>query len=243
MQKNKKSAKNSRKESSPPNEPKRSFTVRQMEIDDLAEVYKLGDASFKPDLWPMLYRSWDEYEVTTLFNTDGDYCLVAENDDDGPADERIVGFVLGTVISKPASAWSYGYIIWLCAHPSWQREGVASELVDSLIETMIEEDGIRIMMADTDPQNQRAVKFFHKKGFTNDKPHVYLSTNLELNKNYKDLIIASREAALDAEYLKKIRKLAEDRTSNRNKKKKNNTKKAPSRRTTSSQKTKRSPSK
>jgi hypothetical protein len=66
---------------------------------------------------------------------------------------------------------------------------------------------------------------------------------LELNKNYKDLIIASREAALDAEYLKKIRKLAEDRTSNRNKKKKNNTKKAPSRRTTSSQKTKRSPSK
>lgn len=189
---------------------RRSFTVRTMEIDDLAEVYKLGETSFKPDLWPMLYRSWDEYEVTTLFNTDGDYCLVAEND--AETGERIVGFVLGTVISKPGSAWSYGYIIWLCAHPGWQREGVASDLVDSLIKIMIEEEGIRIMMADTDPENQRAVRFFQKKGFTDDKPHLYLSTNLEHNDNYKDLIIASREAALDAEYLKRIRKLAEDRT-------------------------------
>jgi ribosomal protein S18 acetylase RimI-like enzyme len=200
----------SKKDQNSPHEPRRSFTVRQMEIDDLAEVYKLGETSFKPDLWPMLYRSWDEYEVTTLFNTDGDYCLVAENDSE--TGERIVGFVLGTVISKPGSAWSYGYIIWLCAHPTWQREGVASDLVDSLIKIMIEEDGIRIMMADTDPENQRAVRFFQKKGFTDDKPHLYLSTNLELNENYKELIIASREAALDAEYLKRIRKLAEDRT-------------------------------
>ena len=192
-----------------------------MEIDDLAEVYKLGEMSFKPDLWPMLYRSWDEYEVTTLFNTDGDYCLVAENDDE--TGDRIVGFVLGTVISKPGSAWSYGYIIWLCAHPGWQREGVASDLVDSLVEIMVEEDGIRIMMADTDPENQRAVRFFQKKGFTDEKPHLYLSTNLEHNDHYKELIIASREAALDAEYLKRIRKLAEDRSSSnlaKNKKKK-----------------------
>jgi ribosomal protein S18 acetylase RimI-like enzyme len=191
-------------------EPKRSFTVRQMEIDDLAEVYNLGEMSFKPDLWPMLYRSWDEYEVTTLFNTDGDYCLVAENDEE--TGERIVGFILGTVISKTGSAWSYGYIIWVCAHPGWMREGVASRLVDKLVEIMVRQDGIRIMMADTDPDNARAVRFFERKGFDDQKAHLYMSTNLEQNENYRDLIQESREAALDAEYLKRIRKLSEDRS-------------------------------
>lgn len=188
--------------------PKKSFSVRTMEIGDIAAVYKLGEMSFTPDLWPTLYRSWDEYEVTSLFNTDGDYCLVAEDDrDDG---DGIIGFVLGTVISKTGSAWSYGYIIWIASHPAWHREGVASRLVDKLVELMIEQDGIRIMMADTDPQNVKAVRFFQKKGFVDQKPHIYLSTNLEHNKNYASLIAASRAAALDAEYLKRIRKLAEE---------------------------------
>jgi hypothetical protein len=40
-----------------PQTPKLSFTVRMMEIGDLAEVYQLGETSFKADLWPMLYRS------------------------------------------------------------------------------------------------------------------------------------------------------------------------------------------
>lgn len=194
---------------------KRSFTVRQMEIGDLAEVYELGEMNFKADLWPMLYRSWDEYEVTTLFNTDGDFCLVAENDDEDNAeesDERIVGFVLGTVVSKPGSAWSYGYIIWLCSHTNWGREGVASKLVDKLVEVMVEEDGIRIIMADTDPENARAVKFFEKKGFSNQKAHLYLSSNLEHNDHYAHLLKKSRAAAVDAEYLKKIRKLAVTKT-------------------------------
>ena len=185
-------------------QPRRSFTVRTMEIEDLAEVYKLGAMNFKADLWPMLYRSWDEYEVTTLFNTDGDYCLVAENDnEDCDDDERIVGFVLGTVTSKPGSAWSYGYIIWLCSHEIWAREGVAGKLVDKLLELMIEEDGIRIIMADTDPDNERAVRFFSKKGFDDQKPHLYMSSNLEHNVHYAHLIKKSRDADRDAESMKK----------------------------------------
>lgn len=187
---------------------RRSFTVREMEIGDLADVYRLGDKNFKAALWPMLYRSWDEYEVTTLFNTDGDYCLVAENDEDCEPVDRIVGFVLGTVVSKPGSAWSYGYIMWLCSHTGWGREGVAGKLVDKLVERMIEEDGIRIIMADTDPDNVPAVKFFQKKGFDNQKEHLYLSSNLEHNIHYADLLKKSRAEAMDAEYVKRIRRLA-----------------------------------
>lgn len=184
---------------------KRSFTVRTMEIEDLAGVYQLGAMNFKADLWPMLYRSWDEYEVTTLFNTDGDYCLVAENDDwvEGSKEQRIVGFVLGTVISKPGSAWSYGYVLWLCSHDLWAREGVAGKLVDKLVEIMVEEDGIRIIMADTDPDNHRAVRFFSKKGFSDTKPHLYLSSNLEHNPHYAPLLKKSRAAAQTAERMKK----------------------------------------
>ena len=184
---------------------RRSFSVRTMEIADLAEVYQLGAMNFKADLWPMLYRSWDEYEVTTLFNTDGDYCLVAENDDWTPnsKDQRIVGFVLGTVISKPGSAWSDGYVLWLCSHDDWAREGVAGKLVDKLVEIMVLEDGIRIIMADTDPDNHRAVRFFNKKGFSDTKPHLYLSSNLEHNPHYAPLLKKSRAAAQSAERKKK----------------------------------------
>jgi ribosomal protein S18 acetylase RimI-like enzyme len=189
---------------------RRSFTIREMEIGDLGEVYSLGQENFKAELWPMLYRSWDEYEVTTLFNTDGEYCLVAENDEDDPQKgNRIVGFVLGTVVSKTGSAWSYGYVIWLCSHESWGREGVASKLMDKLVEIMIENEGIRIIMADTDPANDRAVRFFIKKGLTDQKPHLYMSSNLEQNPYYRELLVQYRqENSNEAEKAKrKMRKL------------------------------------
>lgn len=157
-----------------------------MTIHDLAEVYELGRSQFKAETWPMLYRSWDEYEVTTRFHVDGEYCLVAENNDE-TSTQRIVGFVLGTVVSKPGSAWNYGYIVWMCVHPRWRRRNVAARLVDWLVEAMVEVDGIRILMTDTDPENRRAMKFFAARGFTDQHPHVYLSTNLEANPHFAHL--------------------------------------------------------
>lgn len=193
-------------------EEKKSFTIREMEIFDLAQVYQLGEICFRADLWPMLYRGWDEYEVTTMFNTDGDYCLVAENDNYvkgvSPDEDRIVGFVLGTVMSKPGTAWSYGYVVWICAHPTWQREGVAGKLIDKVVEAFVENEGVRIIMADTDPSNERAVKFFKKKGFDQEHQHVFLTSNIENNPLYSLLIHKSRAQALEERYLKKIRRLA-----------------------------------
>jgi ribosomal protein S18 acetylase RimI-like enzyme len=213
-------------------EKRRTFTIREMEIGDLGEVYSLGQANFKAELWPMLYRSWDEYEVTTLFNTDGEYCLVAESDeDDPPKGERIVGFILGTVTSKSGSAWSYGYIIWLCSHESWGREGVASKLMDKLVEIMVESEGIRIIMADTDPANERAVRFFTKKGLDDQKPHLYMSSNLEQNAYYCDLLEEyRRENSTGAEQARrKLRKLIleKKRLSNAKKKSKSSRPNAP----------------
>jgi ribosomal protein S18 acetylase RimI-like enzyme len=177
----------------------RSSSIRQMTIHDLAEVYELGRSQFKAESWPMLYRSWDEYEVTNRFHLDGEYCLVAENNDEERT-RRIVGFVLGSVVSKPGSAWNYGYIVWMCVHPRWRRRNVAARLVDRLVETMVEFDGIRILMTDTDPENKRAMSFFAARGFTEQHPHVYLCSNLDANPRYAHLRRdASREQRARAE--------------------------------------------
>ncbi len=189
---------------------KKSFTVRQMEIHDLAEVYELGEVSFRADLWPMLYRGWDEYEVTSVYNTDGEYCLVAENDDydpeTSPKDERIVGFVIGTVMTKSRTAWNYGYIVWICAHPNWQKEGVARELLDKEIKNFIQNDGVRIVMADTDPRNTKAVGFFKNKGFDQEHKHVFLTTNLESNPDYFNVLREKKTNAVVESYVKKKQK-------------------------------------
>lgn len=160
--------------------------IRDMEIDDLANVYHLGEELFTSELYPYIYRTWDQWEVIGLYNTDPEYCLVAE------IDEQLAGFVLGTIINK--STLVYGYIIWLGVAPNSQRRGVADKLVDKLVERMID-DGARFMMVDTDPENLPALKFFTRKGFGNMRQHVFLSLNLSEHDYYGRLIAYEREKA------------------------------------------------
>ena len=35
--------------------------IREIELDDLAPVYHLGERLFTCDLYPFLYRTWDEW--------------------------------------------------------------------------------------------------------------------------------------------------------------------------------------
>jgi ribosomal protein S18 acetylase RimI-like enzyme len=160
--------------------------IREMDIDDLASVFHLGELLFTSDLYPYLYRTWDEWEVIGMYNTDPEYCLVAQ------IEEKLAGFVLGTIISK--ASWVYGYIIWLGVSPQFQRRGVADKLVDKIVERMIEE-GARFMLVDTDPANKPAVKFFTRKGFGNARRHVYLSMNLSKHEFYGRLITYERDKA------------------------------------------------
>ena len=92
--------------------------LRPLEVDDLAPVFHLGEKLFTARAVPNLYRTWDEYEVVGLFQSDSDYCFVAEIDD------RLAGFTLGTIISKTNSAWKYGHLIWMGVEPSFARQGV-----------------------------------------------------------------------------------------------------------------------
>jgi ribosomal protein S18 acetylase RimI-like enzyme len=145
--------------------------IRPLEVDDLAPVFHLGEKLFTARSVPNLYRTWDEYEVVGLFHSDSDYCFVAEIDD------QLAGFTLGTIVSKTNSAWKYGYLIWMGVEPSYARQGVAERLVRHFTEIMLEE-GVRMLIVDTEADNLPALRFFRKMGFGNPQEHIYLSMNL-----------------------------------------------------------------
>ena len=148
-----------------------NVTIREMEIDDLASVFHLGEQLFTAQEVPNLFRTWDEYEVITLYQGDPEFCLVAEVED------RIVGFALGTTITKSRSAWKYGHLVWLGVDPALHRQGLAEKLFSQFQDLMLE-DGVRMLLVDSEADNLPALHFFRKMGFGNPQEHIYLSLNL-----------------------------------------------------------------
>ncbi|MFW6050161.1 MAG: GNAT family N-acetyltransferase [Myxococcota bacterium] len=151
--------------------------IREMELEDLPEVYALGERLFPAEKWPNLYRRWDEYDLVRYFSEDGELCLVAETPD------GIVGFALGTFIYKRRSAWAYGYLEWLGVDPDAQRAGIGGRLIDRLTDLFIEH-GARMMLVDTEVENEDAIAFFERKGFGNVVEHLYMSRNLTTHPQY-----------------------------------------------------------
>jgi ribosomal protein S18 acetylase RimI-like enzyme len=147
------------------------ITIREMELDDLAPIYHLGEKLFTAREAPNLYRTWDEYELVELFNSDSELCLVAESEG------KVIGFALGTTIEKDRSAWKYGHLVWLGVLPEYRRAGAAARLFNQLKELMARE-GVRIVIVDTEADNLSALHFFRKMGFGKPEEHIYLSLNL-----------------------------------------------------------------
>ncbi|MBR9981902.1 MAG: GNAT family N-acetyltransferase [Desulfatitalea sp.] len=155
-------------------EPKRKsgvVRIRPMEVDDLAPVFHLGETLFTAADAPNLYRTWDEFEVVGLFQSDWATCFVAEYN------EKLAGFALGTIITKTHSAWKYGHLIWLGVEPEYMRKGVAEKLFRHFRDVTSEE-GVRMLIVDTEADNLAALRFFRKMGFSSPQEHIYLSLNL-----------------------------------------------------------------
>ncbi len=146
--------------------------IRTATIDDLAAIFHLGEKVFTSQEYSNLYRTWDEYEVTHLFNSESEYVLVAE------VDGQVIGFAMGTVIEKARTAWNYGHLLWLGVDPDFSRRRIASQLFDRFREIM-EAAGIRMLMVDTQADNKPALKFFQRRGFEHPTDHVYMTLNLQ----------------------------------------------------------------
>jgi ribosomal protein S18 acetylase RimI-like enzyme len=145
--------------------------IREMELDDLAAVFHMGEKLFTAQESPNLYRTWDEYELIELFYADSELCLVAEGG------ERILGFALGMTIEKERSAWKYGHLVWLGILPEFQRSGLGERIFTHLKEVMTKR-GVRMLVVDTEADNLQALRFFRKMGFGKPQEHIYLSLNL-----------------------------------------------------------------
>jgi ribosomal protein S18 acetylase RimI-like enzyme len=150
---------------------KPKIQVREMELDDLAAVFHMGEKLFTAREAPNLYRTWDEYELIELFYADSELCFVAETD------EKIVGFALGTTIEKERSAWKYGHLVWLGILPEFQRSGLG-ERIFSHLKGVMAKRGVRMLVVDTEADNLQALRFFRKMGFGKPEEHIYLSLNL-----------------------------------------------------------------
>jgi len=155
---------------STPSEEKK-LRIREMSIDDFSEVFHIGESIFTAEYSQSMYRTWDEYEITTLFNSDNDLCLVAEFNDE------ILGFALGTTVEKHNSAWKYGYLVWLGVRSGIQKGGVGDALFKEIRRRM-QEQGVRMIIIDTDADNEAGIRFFKKQGFGNPQEHVYMTLNL-----------------------------------------------------------------
>ena len=140
---------------------KANVTVRRMEIDDIATVFHLGEKLFTASEVPNLFRTWDEYEVINYFQNDSEFCLVAQTCDEA---EIIIGFLLGTTVTKSRSAWKYGYLVWLGVDPVFHEMGVGAKLFKRFRDLMVA-DGARMLLVDSQADNEVALHFFSKMGF------------------------------------------------------------------------------
>jgi ribosomal protein S18 acetylase RimI-like enzyme len=149
-----------------------SIYIRQMKFDDLPVVFHLGEKVFTARDSPNLYRTWDEYEIISTYQTDNECCLIAETDDE------VIGFLLGSVIEKSRSSWSYGYLGWLGVIGAYRKQGIGLKLFRHFRDLMLKA-GVRIVLVDTQADNETALQFFRKVGFANEEKHIYLSLNID----------------------------------------------------------------
>ena len=150
---------------------KKRITIRNMEIDDLYPIHAIGEDIFTKKT-ANLYNFWDEHLVLQSYLSDPEFCAVAtvrEHDKD-----KVVGFAFGTTIEKPRSSWKYGYLVWLGCAREYQGMGLASQLYIVMLE-LFSMEKVRMVMIDTQHNNEGALHFFRKVGFGHDEDHVYLS--------------------------------------------------------------------
>lgn len=147
-------------------------TIREMDVDDIPAVFHLGEQLFTSEEYPILYRTWDAYEVTGAFTTDPAYCFVAE------VYGMVVGFILGTTIEKEGTAWKkYGYVSWIGVDENYQRMHLGKRLYRKL-ESQLKTDGARMLIADTEENNVEALSFFEAMGYSLYGRHVWISKTL-----------------------------------------------------------------
>jgi ribosomal protein S18 acetylase RimI-like enzyme len=86
------------------------ITVSSLALADCAQCYHLGEKLFQ--FSPSLSRTFDKYVVIGCYSSGWEYCFVAKDND------KIIGFILGSLIEKERT--SFGYLNWVAVEPFYQ---------------------------------------------------------------------------------------------------------------------------
>ncbi len=153
--------------------------IREIRIDDILAVYRLGLRLFQTQETSTFYRTWDAYEVTNNFNQNPHLSLVAES-----TNGTVVGFALGTTYENESGGWKYGYVLWMGVSSRWQRSGLGSRLYHEL-ERRMHREGVRMIFIDTASSNTRALKFFQRMGYGRPEAEVWMSKLIQKTRKSK----------------------------------------------------------
>ena len=145
--------------------------IRDMCVDDVPRVFHLGEKLYDVKKFPLLYRTWDPYEVAYLFSSETDLSLVAE------VNATVVGFCLSTIVEKPNKPWRYGYLIWLGVSEDLHTLGIGKKLVCEILHRM-KQKRVNFMLIDTEEKNVGAITFFKKLGFEIRHNQTWMWKNL-----------------------------------------------------------------
>ena len=148
--------------------------IRQMNLDDLSQVWHLGEKIFTPSYLPFTYRTWNVDELLSLFNDDSELCLVAEDVKSG----KIVGFALGVILKRPQSRWKYGYFNWVGIQKIRQKSGVGKRLYNEL-EKRFKQKGAKIAIVDVENNNPAGTRFVKRLGFKEAEGYLWFSKSIE----------------------------------------------------------------
>ena len=160
----------------PSKKKKARIEIRQMNLEDLSEVWHLGEKIFTPSYLPFTYRTWNVDELLSLYSGEPELCLVAEN----MYSRKIVGFALGYILERPSSRWKYGYFNWVGVQKIRQKSGIGKRLYREM-EKRFKQKGARIAIADVENNNLEATCFFKGQGFKEAQRYVWFSKNIEEN--------------------------------------------------------------
>jgi ribosomal protein S18 acetylase RimI-like enzyme len=152
-----------------------------MRVDDIPEVYRLGQRLFNTQKASTFYRTWDAFEVTNNFNQDPHLTLVAES-----AKGVVLGFALGTTYENESRGWKYGYILWMGVSPRTQRYGLGHRLYHEM-ERRMRGEGVRMAFVDAARSNTGAIKFFRRMGYGKPEAEVWMSKVLQHRRKSSEL--------------------------------------------------------
>ena len=128
--------------------------IRPMKIEDLPAVYRLGTRCYHVHDKP--YNYWSVREVADHVEGSPELCFVAE------AGGEVVGFVLGAPSYEILE--DTGHLEWLAVDPEHRRGGLATRLVETMVEA-VRGLGRRDIVADVSSANEASRGLFARAGF------------------------------------------------------------------------------